>query len=135
MSLIIAFVGAVGGAVAAGVFRLIEAFIQRRWGKQDKNDEILAEVKALKAEIAKVEDKVDEQAAIEARARILRFGDEVSHGQRHSKDHFQQTLIDIDAYNKYCSAHKNFKNSITELTAEKIKTVYNRCDAKNDFLE
>ena len=46
-----------------------------------------------------IDDGSYENKAVEARTRILRFGDEVSHGKNHSRDHFQQVLFDITNYN------------------------------------
>ena len=78
---------------------------------------------------------IDENKAVEARTRILRFGDEVSHGKNHSRDHFQQVLLDITNYNNYCLNHKEFKNDMTKMTAERIKEDYMTRDRNNNFLE
>ena len=66
---------------------------------------------------------------------ILRFGDECLHGERHTKDHFDQTLRDIAAYERYCEDHPEFENNVTELTSDRIKTIYRRCLDSNDFLQ
>lgn len=75
----------------------------------------------------------DQRAAIECRVRILSFGDEVLHGKRHSKDSFDQVLTDITTYELYCDAHKDFHNSITVLTSQRIKALYEERLSKNDF--
>ena len=51
------------------------------------------------------------------------------------KDHFDQTLRDIDAYERYCEDHPEFENNVTELTSDRIKTIYRRCLDSNDFLQ
>lgn len=76
----------------------------------------------------------DEQDTISRRLRILRFGDEVTHGIRHSKDHFDQILEDITAYAKYCDKHPDFKNDMTVITTKRIKDVYAACLVDNDFM-
>ena len=45
-----------------------------------------------------------------------------------------QTLRDIDTYNRYCEEHPLFMNSVTEQTSIKIKEVYHECLDKNNFL-
>lgn len=92
------------------------------------------DIQSVKEEIARVDGKVGEQAAVNCRSRILRFGDEVRRGVLHSKEHFDQTLRDIDTYNRYCEEHPLFMNSVTEQTSIKIKEVYHECLDKNNFL-
>lgn len=98
------------------------------------NGEVLAKVSALETDIQSIKDDIEEQAAVECRARILRFGDEVLHNDRHSKDHFDQTLRDIAKYECYCKDHPDFENNVTELTGQRIKEVYMRQLHDNDFL-
>ena len=76
----------------------------------------------------------DERYAVDCRARILRFNDEVLHGQKHTKEHFDQTLSDITTYNTYCDGHKDFKNQITVHAADNILKVYDTCMAEGSFL-
>lgn len=127
------------------------------WGKikkgvsalgKDVNGEILEEItnlknemSAVKADVAAVQQQVeamsnasDEQAAITARSRILRFGDEVLHGQLHTKDHFDSILKDARMYEQYCETHKNFENGVTEPTIKRIKDVYRETLKNNSFL-
>lgn len=76
----------------------------------------------------------DERYAVDCRARILRFNDEVLHGQRHTKEHFDQTLSDITTYNRYCDAHTDFKNQITIHAADNIQKTYDKCMEEGTFL-
>lgn len=98
------------------------------------NGEVLAKVSSLEVDVQGIKDDIEEQAAVNCRARILRFGDEVLHDSQHSKDHFDQTLRDIDTYEKYCRSHPDFENNITELTNQRIKEVYMKRLNENDFL-
>lgn len=105
------------------------------------NSEVLSKIARIETELAAVQQQVeamsdasDEQAAISARARILRFGDEVLHGQKHSKEHFDSILRDAKKYERYCAAHESFENGITEPTVERIREVYQERLEKNDFL-
>ena len=56
------------------------------------------------------------------------------HGTRHSQEHFEQILADIDAYEIYCKDHKDFKNNKTKVTTERILDVYRKCVETDDFL-
>ena len=69
-----------------------------------------------------------------SRTHILRFGDEIIHGQKHSKEHFEQVLIDINHYEKYCSEHPTYQNNIASSSISLIKSTYNECLKKNNFL-
>ena len=76
----------------------------------------------------------DERYAVDCRARILRFNDEILHGQKHTKEHFDQALSDITTYNSYCDAHKDFKNQITVHATENILKTYDTCMEEHSFL-
>lgn len=111
---------AVGKAINGEVLQMVGAL-------EDKVDTLESEVQASRAESA-------EQVAVNCRARILRFGDEVLHGGQHTKDHFDQVLRDITSYEHYCDEHPEFENNVTELTSARIKEIYLRCLSDNDFL-
>lgn len=98
------------------------------------NGEVLAKVDALEKDVQGIEDEIKKQAAVNSRARILRFADEVLHGGEHTKDHFDQTLADIDEYERFCKEHPDFTNNKTALAAERIKSVYLKLLDRNDFL-
>ena len=106
-----------------------------------KMTEVEEKVDGLEQKIDAVEQKVDAgqgdaqvQAAISARSRILRFGDEVLHDRKHTKDHFDSVLRDARMYERYCAAHPEFENGVTEPTIQRIKEVYAGRLEKNDFL-
>ena len=77
---------------------------------------------------------MDERDAILCRSRILLFGDEILHEVRHSKEHFDQILLDISTYEDYCREHPAFENNIARQTIELIQTVYHDCLIQHDFL-
>lgn len=98
------------------------------------NGEIIGKVDILDKEVRAIREDVAEQDAVNRRIRILRFGDEVRHGDRHSHEHFKQILQDIDRYERYCKSHSDFENNATGLTIERIKAVYSKCQQDNDFI-
>ena len=91
-------------------------------------------IDAIKQDVEKLAQKVDENEAITARTRILRFGDEMMNDSKHSQEHFKQILKDIDRYEQYCSTHKDFPNNTTVITSERIKKQYQECLEKHTFL-
>lgn len=88
------------------------------------------DVKNLENSTRALENKIDENDAIACRSRIIRFGDELYHRQDHTKEHFDQILADITKYQLYCDNHKEFKDTVAEMTIEQIKNTY-----RNIFLE
>ena len=79
-------------------------------------------------------DKLNEGEATDARYRILRFDDEIRHHVKHTEEHFNQIMDDIDEYERYCSAHPNYKNSKAVLAIENTRRTYERCRRENSFL-
>lgn len=105
------------------------------------NKELSAEIAGLKKDISKLKSDMEEskkdaqeERAVNCRERILRFGDETIHGTRHTKEHFDQILDDITAYERYCDEHKDFPNEKTVITSRRIKEIYEKCLQDNDFL-
>lgn len=98
------------------------------------NKEVIEKVDKLENSVETLNNKVDEGGAKTARARILRFGDEIIHGVRHSKEHFDDILDDMTDYEHYCQAHPDFKNDKTGLTSALIKETYKECLKKHDFI-
>lgn len=130
-----------------GVLVIISAFIEivpikvnpwtaiLKWIGKKLNGDLSERVGALESTVKELKDEAKEQQAIDARVRILRFGDELRlNNVKHTKEHFEQILNDIDFYNTYCDSHKDFKNSITVITTEHIRETYRECYEKNSFL-
>ena len=77
----------------------------------------------------------ERREAENTRIHILRFGDEILHGIRHTQDHFEQILLEIKKYQDYCNEHPNFPNGVTEFTTKRIKEVYQKLLETGDFLQ
>lgn len=99
----------------------------------ESQNKLIERVDSLSLEVKEVARSVDETRAIAARVRILRFGDELQEGRMHSKDTFDQTLLDIDNYERYCKEHTEFKNHVTEATSAFIQEQYQERLRKHDF--
>ncbi|MCD8208530.1 MAG: hypothetical protein LUD72_11375 [Bacteroidales bacterium] len=86
---------------------------------------------ALNADLS---DKIDQNEAQAARYRIIRFDDEIRHKTRHTEEHFNQILDDINQYERYCSAHPDYPNLKAGMAIDNIKEIYRNCKNNNDFL-
>jgi hypothetical protein len=98
------------------------------------NGEVLAKVEVLEKRVEKLVHTNAEQNAEGRRVRILRFGDEILHDVKHSKEHFDNILKDIAVYEKYCKEHPEFENGRTVLTIETIEETYKKCFDNHSFL-
>ena len=96
-------------------------------GVRKELDNVAADYKSMK-------DEMDRRNAVNARIRILRFGEEIRNGVLHTKEYFDQSLEDIDYYEKYCAEHPEFVNNRTVRTKERIIAAYDKCLEQNDFL-
>lgn len=98
------------------------------------NGEVLAKVDNLGQELADHKVKSEERHATLCRAHILRFGDEVLHGIPHSKEGYDNILLDIDSYEEYCDQHPGYKNNVAIATIKNIKRMYQKHLEEDTFL-
>lgn len=94
------------------------------------SDELNSVTNALK----KLEREIKEGQVTTSRYRIIRFDDEIRHEEKHTKEHFDQILEDIGAYENYCSTHPDYKNNKAVLAIENIKATYKKCAQEHTFL-
>lgn len=113
------------------------------WGLIGKgiNKDINAKLDTIMAQQMQTQDKLEkhiaqdnERYAVNCRYRILHFNDELLHGTKHSKEHFDQTLSDITEYDAYCARHPEFKNQITIHATKNILQTYDKCTEESSFL-
>ena len=127
----ITIVGAILGS--AGLWTFLDHRQQRKADKEMQDDEILKELKEIKQDIESLSKRIDENEAVAARIRILKFADEIFMDANHSKDSFDQCLSDITNYRVFTKAHQDFANDITEETCDYILEVYHERLKKKDF--
>lgn len=142
---VISSLGQIGGAVVLlfiGLFSLVEvapvkvnpwSWLGRKVGRMI-NGEVIDKVDKLEKNLSEMKAIQDERDAKSARTRVLRFGDELLHDVRHSKEHFDNILQDIREYENYCNEHPKFENDRMQLTAQLIKDTYRGCMEKHTFL-
>ena len=127
-------IGLLGSGIGAGLMALLNAAMQRKWSKDDQQSVILTKLGNIEKRMDRMEAEDAEREAKHARIRILRFGDECAHDVRHSREHFEQVIEDVDAYETYCAEHPDFKNNKAVLTIQLIKDTYQRRLKTNDFI-
>lgn len=142
--------------VLIAVVTIIPTIISSRNKTNDKLEELKKEVKSdikettdsLKADIKATNDDVESMKKSlsdhvkededdknrQARLRILRFYDEICEKKRHSENHFEDILDDIDSYEAYCHTHPAFKNNRGRVAIDHIRTVYKEVKATKGFL-
>ena len=105
------------------------------------NKEVIDKVNKLEDDVATIKEvgdtrdaKEDERHARTLRRDILRFGDEIRHIPKHSKDRFDDILLAITEYEAYCDSHPAFKNRMTTSTVKLIVSVYEKCLEDDSFL-
>lgn len=101
---------------------------------QGEMKDVKHDISSFRTELKQVRDEAEEGRVLERRIRILRFADEITHGTRHSKDHFQQLMEDGKIYKAYCKEHEDFPNGVTEPAIKLIEDTYYERLQKNDFL-
>ena len=108
----------------------------RRTNKEldDRIDRLEEKVEEISNKQEKTDAKAAEQEAINCRIRILRFSDEIRRGLKHSQESFDQTLLDVTTYEKYCKEHPDFENQKAVRACERVKKEYDRCMDEDDFL-
>ncbi len=98
------------------------------------NGEVLEKVDKLTVDF-EAHLKIEEKEKIrQARQRILRFDDEILYRKRHSKEHFEEILEDVDLYEEYCNDNPDYKNNKAVFAINDIKETYNKCLKEHDFL-
>lgn len=127
-------IGVLGAGIGSGIMAILLAAVQRKWKKADQQDAIMAKLDSLNGRMDRMEAEAEEREIRHARIRILRFRDECSHDVRHSEEHFEQVIEDIDAYETYCTDHPDFKNNKAVASIQIIKDTYKRRLVNNDFI-
>lgn len=105
------------------------------------NKDVIDKVNKLEADVAEIKEigdtrdaKEDERHAKTLRRDILRFGDEIRHTPGHSKERFDDILLEITEYESYCDSHPDFKNRMTTSTVKLIVSVYEKSLEDDSFL-
>lgn len=98
------------------------------------NKEMLERLDVLQSDLSRHITDDDEKWVKQSRLRILRFNDELIQGKRHTKEHFDEILDDINNYEDYCANHSDYKNNKAVLAIENVERVYRELESENGFL-
>ena len=105
------------------------------------NTDVIKDLKDIKTSLLETQERLeghiladDMRAADEHRRQILRFNGEVLRKLRHTKEEFDDVLVEIDEYERYCKAHPDYKNNRAVLAIENLRRVYKILLETNDFL-
>ena len=98
------------------------------------NGDVLKEVGETKSKLETHILVDDQRAADQHRVRILTFNTELLRGQRHTREDFIDILCEVDAYESYCKAHPEYKNSRCVHAVANIGRVYDELLRTGDFL-
>lgn len=120
------------------------AFLARAIGKAI-NAEVIEDVKKsreeAKEDISNLRKDLDAHINVQeleairrVRQQILRFNDEILFNRKHSQEHFEEILDDINIYEKFCQTHDDYKNNKAEFAINNIKRTYDKCLQEKDFL-
>ena len=99
-----------------------------------KIDNLSQEVKDVKQDVSDIREEAKEREATNRRTRILEFGDEILHEVDYSKEHWDQILLDITAYEHYCDDHPHYMNNVAKATIKHIKHMYDKHLDEDTFL-
>lgn len=123
---------------ASGFWTLLQMALTHVYNKKSETrkelDCIKQSLTTLSESVSAIEMKNAEQDAKTARARILRFNDELLNNVEHSKEAFDDTLAYLDEYDAYCREHPEFVNSRTVAAERNIKKCYQKRMEKHDFI-
>ena len=114
--------------IGGGILGFIQFLITRKDNRNDKENDILSAIKTLSGRVEKIEASLDERDAVLARTHILRFKDEIyfNGADSHSMEYYEQTLDDIQTYDRFCAENPRFANGRTKAAAEYIREEYDR---------
>ena len=76
----------------------------------------------------------DERDASMHRQRILRFNIELMRGENFTLECFNDMLLDIDEYERFCETHPGYKNNRAVMAIANIKRVYQDHEENGGFL-
>ena len=107
----------------------------------DKQDDLDSALIRLSNKLDETNDKLsmlkltsDRNEATSSRFKIIRFNDEILKQEKHTREHFDQILEAIDAYEHYCKIDTDYRNSKASFAISNIKRAYTECMNNNSFL-
>lgn len=120
--------------IVGGIFTLIQWKLNRKAAKEDRTDAVLVKLEEINKKLDNHIAANEKENADAARMRILRFADEVRLNVKHTEEHWNDILSQIDAYEDYCEAHSNYSNNKAVMAIELLKETYKELLRNKSFL-
>lgn len=122
-----------------GILVLILCFIKipkiqlNVWGVIGKslNKDLSKKINELDVRVKTLHNNFELNVANNCRQRILRFNNEILSGTTHTKEFYDEILIDIDKYENYCRNHPEYPNNKAVLSIKNIKRNYQELQENN----
>lgn len=92
------------------------------------------ETKSLRLEFDRFKKEQAFNEATASRRRILRFNDEAVFGLKHTREHFDEIIADIDNYESFCKENPDYQNNKGKMAMHNIKSIYQKCINDNTFI-
>ena len=92
------------------------------------------ETKSLRLEFDRFKKEQAFNEATASRRRILRFNDEAVFGLKHTREHFDEIIADIDNYESFCKENPDYQNNKGKMAMHNIKNIYQKCINDNTFV-
>ena len=92
------------------------------------------ETKSLRLEFDRFKKEQAFNEATASRRRILRFNDEAVFGLKHTREHFDEIISDIDNYESFCIENPDYQNNKGKMAMHNIKSIYQKCINDNTFV-
>lgn len=116
------------GAIISLLFGLIAKKLDKiekdRSNHREAFNQTQEDIQEIRKDIGAICTRISESEMRNSRYRIIRFDDEVTRGDWHSDDHWDQILEDADMYSTYCSTHPEFKNHKGQCAMKHILQMY-----------
>lgn len=96
--------------------------------RAEQKEAMLNSFNALKDCVNEIAIQFEEQRFETSRYRIIRYDDEMKQGIKHSDDHKEQIVEDVEKYDAYCESHPHFKNHKGQGARDRIMEHYNNGD-------
>jgi hypothetical protein len=125
-------------AAIAAIVSIVTLLLNHKWKRDDdkaaRKDECKKTLNRIERKLDEHIDADEQNSVRQARARIIVFADEITRGEKHSKEHFDSVRDDADYYDKYCVSHPDYPNRKAESAKALIDSTYTELQRTGEWL-
>jgi len=88
----------------------------------------------LPSRLEKLEREFNDDRAFRWRSQIINRSDRIQDGKKLRKEVWEDTIVTIGNYEKYCAAHPEFRNELATMTIAFMRRKYFDAKENNDFI-